>query len=71
MFACTSTAIILLTLLLPSVNVAPPVILAVIGPPKVLSSKLSDKSVDNAFVSPITWYVNVAFNVGSSISLRD
>ena len=64
LFACTSTAIILLTLLLPSVSVAPPVMFAVIGPPKVLSSRLSDKSVDKALASPITWYVNVAFNVG-------
>ena len=33
--ACISTAMILLTLLLPSVSVAPPVTFAVIGPPNV------------------------------------
>ena len=67
LLACTSTAIILLFLLFPSVRVAPPVTFAVIGPPKVFNSKLSDKSPDNALVSAITWYVNVAFKVGSSI----
>ena len=69
--ACISTAMILLTLLLPSVSVAPPVTFAVIGPPNVFISKLSDKSVELAFVSPTTWWVKVAFKVGSSISLRD
>ena len=42
LLACTSTAVIFDILLFPSVRVAPPVTFAVIAPPRVFNSKLSE-----------------------------
>ena len=56
------------TLPFASVNVAPPVTLAVMSPPSVLTVRLSVKSVSNTLAPATTWTLRTASKVGSSIS---
>jgi len=51
-----------------SVNLAPPVMSAVISPLSVLTVKLSVKLESNTLAPPTTWYFKTISSVGSSIS---
>ena len=53
-----------------SINLAPPVTLAVIVPPRVSISISSVNCVDNTLALATAWWSNVAFNVGSSMSSK-